>query len=337
MTQQSDTSLSYFLREVQDNLTSSPLIPGDWMSEATHGSIVALHDQVQDVWMAQRKGLRARFHAGVVVGHAGPANQILKAVLSLNEFIVQTVNRSLVRPYADVTDAVREELGMWIVPATRGSVVLELVCPPAGSADLDAAHGGSPGQTVFPGADDLPTRADAAVDTVLDVLQKVVDGRSEGPGALEERLVEIGTAATSQLRKFVDRCLELGVDVDLDDRSGRHPVVLKVADSRYLRDTISSLGLDQTPIIVEGEWRTGSLERNIFDIRTADGTILSGSLPKALRVQSAACLRKFVQAEITEHHRGGAGESTTRRVLQKLYVLADSPPPGWGETSSPEV
>lgn len=334
----SDPALSRFLRDVEDNLAAAQLVPGDWMSEATISSIAAIHEQVQDAWMDQRKGLRARFHAGAVVGHAGPANQILKAVLSLNELIVQTVNRSLEKPYKEITDSVRQQLGMWVVPATRGSVVLELVCPPP-SASTDAdTHNAEPGQTTVAELIDVSTPADAAVDTVLTVLEAVVATRATGPALLEEKLIEIGAASTSQLKKFAERCVELGVDVDIDDRRGHDPVVLTAADSRYLRDTIKALGLDQASVIREGEWRTGSFERNLFDLKLEDGTVMSGTLPKSLRTQSASALGRFVQVEVMEYHHGGEGESSVRRVLQSVHVLAPSPPPGWGEavTQTPQ-
>lgn len=328
---QPNSDLSRFLRDVEDNLAATKVVPGDWMSEATYGSATALHEQAQDAWLTQRKGLRTRFHAGAVVGHAGPANQILKAVLSLNELIVQAVNRSLEKPFREVTDAVREELGMWVVPATRGSVVLELVCPPHAASQDAGTYNAEPGQKTVAELMDVETPASQAVDLVLSVLETVVATRGTSPDGLEEKLVEIGSAATSQLKKFAERCIELGVDVDLDDRTGHAPVLLKKADSRYLRDTIKSLGLDQVSITKEGEWRTGSWERNVFDLKLEDGTIMSGTLPKSLRAQSASALGRFVQAEVIEYYRGGAGETTPRRVLQNIFILAEYPPQGWGE------
>lgn len=161
------------------------------------------------------------------------------------------------------------------------------------------------------------TPADAAVDTVLAVLYTVVATRATGP-ALLEKLIELGAASTSQLEKFSERCVELGVDVDIDDRRGHAPVVLTTADSRYLRDTIRAPGLDQVPIAREGERRTGSFERNLFDLKLEDGTVMSGTLPKSLRAQSALAHGRFVQVEWMEYHHGGAGESSVRRVLQSV-------------------
>lgn len=329
----SDPALSRFLRDVEDNLADARLVPGDWMSESTISSVASIHEQVQDAWIAQRKGLRTRFHSGAVVGHAGPANQILKAVLSLNELIVHTVNRSLEKPYKEITDAVREQLGMWVVPATRGSVVLELVCPPPAASTDAQTHNAAPGQITFAELIDVPTPTDTAVDTVLAVLDVVVATRASGPAPLEEKLIEIGAASTTQLKKFAERCVELDVDVEVDDRQGKAAVALTAADSRYLRDTIRALGLDQVAITREGEWRTGSFERNLFDLKLEDGTLMSGTLPKSLRGQSASALGRFVQVEVIEYLRGGDGSSSVRRVLQSVHVLAPNPPLGWGETA----
>ncbi|RZU61772.1 hypothetical protein [Zhihengliuella halotolerans] len=323
------TGLAGFLRDVEDVLEQyRPSADDDWMTQANRTSLEALRDEVQGATLEVQKGFRAHFEHGAIQGHAGPANQILKAMVALNDAVVALVNRNLAEPYKTITDNIREKLGLWVVPATAGSVVMELVCPPATAVEeREPSHRPIDGQTAHPIIDDqTPAPTASTIDEVLSVLRATVDHEPGDDLELENALVDIGYQATAAMRRFAERCIELGATIEISDRTPTStPVTVRTQDAQYLKSTIKTLGLEEEPLIVEGEWVTGSDVRDVFDLRKADGTYIKGRLPKQLIMDSAAAYKKFVQAEIQIIHRGGV-QGQQQHVLQKITVLADTVP-----------
>lgn len=276
-----------------------------------------------DIWSVGRKGIRARLHGGAIHGHAGPAHQVFRSVLALNDAVVMLVNRQLDRPYAAITDSVKEKLGLWGLAPQPGSLVIELVSPPSEFSEQRRATAG-PDDRPFPGLEPITTPAEHSIDEVFSVLYAVQEFRQH-PMDLEERLVEFGTDAARHLDRFAQRCAELKVTVDLDDRT-RDGASLSFGpgDAKYLHNTIKTLRLDEDLKIKEGMWRTASLERRIFDlvVETQGGASerISGIVPKSLMASSADAFNKFVQVEFREYRRGG-DDGSLRRVLEKITVL----------------
>lgn len=279
-----------------------------------------------NAWMIGRKGIRARLHGGAIRGHAGPANHIFRSVLALNDTVVTLVNRQLERPYVAVTDVIKERLGLWTLAPQPGSVVLELVAPPAEFGERHRRQAGEH-DVPFPAMSQMPTPAEHSIDEIFDVLDATLRFREE-PVGLEDRLVELGTDAARSLDRFAQRCTELKMTVDLDDRTeaGRS-VVFKPDDANFLHRTIKTLRLDEDLKIREGTWRTASLERRIFDlvieVEGAPPERISGIVPKSLMAASADAFNKYVQIEYKEYTRG-SDDANVRRVLEKISVLRSS-------------
>lgn len=322
-----DTGLSAFLRDVENLLYEyEGNSSDDWMTRSNRESMAGLQTNLESAWLESRKGIRARFHQGAIQGHAGPANQLLKAVLALNETVVALVNKTLDKPYTTIDDNVRGRLGLWAIPATKGSFIMELICPPTGDVEPRANAKPIDGQTTVPELDDMVIPGADAVDQVMGVLHELLDSSKGKVLQLEEKLIDLGAHATTQLGKFADRCSELGVSVDVDDRTQQNkPLVIRPQDARLLKGTIRTLGLEEEPLVIEGEWLTSSKIRGVFDIRDKDGIVRNGTVPKTLMTDSVAALEKYVQAQIRVIHKGGP-DGQARMVLEKVTVLADSVP-----------
>ncbi|GAA3316101.1 hypothetical protein [Arthrobacter ramosus] len=281
-----------------------------------------------DLWALGKKGIRAKLYGGAIRGHAGPAHPVYRSILALNDAVVTLVNRQLEKPYMAITDSVRERLGLWGLAPQPGSVILELVAPPADFGEARRPHAGL-SDSPFPGLEHLETPAERSIDELFSVLTAVKEFRDQ-PLQLEDKLVELGADATKSLDRFAQRCSEIGVTVDLDDRTPRGAaLVFKPDDAKYLHRTIKTLRLDEDLKIVEGMWRTASLERRIFDliVEHQDGPNerLSGIVPKTLMSASADAFNKYVEVEFREYRRGGE-EGSLRRVLEKITILRPGAP-----------
>lgn len=323
--------LAGFIREIEDVLAQHPSQPDDdWMTLSAREGLLSQREDAMRYLMESRMGVRARFHEGAIVGHAGPANQILKAMLALNDAVVALVNNSLTKPYKEITDEVRERLGMWVVPATAGSVVMELVCPPATDIEERAKDRPMTGQMEHPIISSVRTPAEEAVNRVMSALRCTIESSTGAALRLEDELIGLGTPVVNALARFADRCSELGAAIDITDRMPEaRPIVIRTADARFLRNTIRTLGLEEEPpLIVEGQWMTGSGVRTVFDLKIQDGTIIKGRVPKTILQESMRAVGKYVQAEIHVRHRGGEG-GTTSHTLRKLTVMMDHMPAGF--------
>jgi hypothetical protein len=170
----------------------------------------------------------------------------------------------------------------------------------------------------------MSTPSEHSIDEIFSVLTAVQEFRDH-PLELEDRLVELGADAARNLDRFAQRCSELDVTVDLDDRTeSGSSLIFRPDDAKYLHRTIRTLRLDEDLKILEGMWRTASLERRIFDlvIEGAGGAPerISGIVPKGLMAASAEAFNQYVQVEFREYRRGG-NEGKLRRVLEKISIL----------------
>ncbi|MFF2348078.1 hypothetical protein [Pseudarthrobacter sp. NPDC058119] len=301
--------------------------PTDWMTSANAASFQALRGEVRNAWMGSRKGIRAKFFAGDVVGHAGPAYAILRAGMALNEAVISVSNRMLEIPFRRIDDSVRDRLGMWLVPLAPGSIVLDLVCPPALSQEEDEAIDGRPGQTSFVELADAGLLGPRAIDEVFDVLHALVRAEWGNTQQLEGELRRVGVQATRQLDKFAARCVEMGSSVQLDDRlGGDRRAVLTTEDSKLLRRTVRSLELDTEEVVYRGTWLTASFKRHVFDLVTTSGDSIFGSVPREMAAISKEALQKFVEITVKETAREGFEETSVKRVLSNLVILDDDQP-----------
>lgn len=317
------------LRHEYDHLPASE--PGDWIGQSVSDSLSSLLDHATDEWLLERKGLRVHFERGAIKGHTGPAHSILKALSALNDAVVHLVNESLEKPYAQITDSVRERLGMLLIPATAGSVVMELVCRPTGDVPGRPAEVRSTvdGQTVHPMTDSLQSPAEVAVDRIMDVVAKSVNTPLDASRVLEEALLELPRNSVQALNRFVTQCDEMGSTVEISDRQSENPPVTFIpADARHLKRVIKYLGLDEYDDIFDGEWLTYSDVRTYFDIRIQDGTVVSGRVPASLISESFAALKKFVRVTLQGTQKGG-DDAPVRYVLKEIRVLADHVPDGF--------
>ncbi|WP_186760247.1 hypothetical protein [Arthrobacter alpinus] len=327
MIEEPTPGLTGFMRDIDDVLAKHSKHPDDdWMTQSARGGLEALREQVEDAWIDNRKGLRARFHRGAIVGHTGPANQVLKAMLALNDTVVALVNQSLEKPYKELTDPIKEKLGLWVIPATAGSVVMEMVCPPASELRPRSSKKEISGQTVNPILDTVQVPAERAIDQVLDTLSSLLESSTGNALKVEDHLLKLGGPANAALGRFADRCIELGADVDISDRTdGESPVVLRPIDVRLLRNTITALGLEEEFLTVEGEWLTASDVRMVFDIRTKEYGVLSGAIPRSLAFDSMTALKKFVQVELVVRHKNG-DSFAPRYHLKSIHILGSMDP-----------
>lgn len=311
--------LAEVLRQIESGLSAPTSRPEDWGHRANRYAMESLRDHVRDEWAEERKGLRARFHEGKVVGHTGPAHALLKAALALNEAAVHAVNHMLARPYQAVDDRVRDRLGLWLRPVAEGSVIVDLVCPPPAGHE----HHGTPGpQTLGVVVEEAGSLQPAAVDQILGALDQSKRVTAAGSGALEDSLRTMGVHATRQLGKFAACVVAMRTAVDLDDRlpSARR-LEWSVLDAQALRDTIKALDLDVDVQTYVGEWVSHSDVRRFFDLRREDGTMVSGTVPKDMADRSFQAVRKTVEIVVEEKVRDGFDDATVQYRLKELRVL----------------
>lgn len=318
--------LAAFLRRVEESLVAAPAPePDDWATAVNRAALASLRDDVRDAWVTSRKGLRARFHAGEIVGHAGPAHTVLRAAVALNEAVVHAANKRLTKPFSRVDDRARDRLGMWLIPASEGSLVVELVCQPPGSHDSDRLAETGEGQPPFEGYEEVGSVQPAVVDDVVRVLRetKGVHGEVPDTRGLEAALHEIGVHATRQLGRFAARCVDMSASVDVDDRTETGSAVAwTTADAQTLRKTIRDLDLDVEERTYVGVWRTVSGKRTVFDLETEEGYV-SGSIPARMYPESKAALDKTVTIVVRESARDGFDDASIKRELISIAVLPE--------------
>lgn len=318
--------LALFLREVEGSLVAAHTPdPNDWAALVNRAALASLRDEVRDAWVASRKGLRARFHAGEIVGHTGPAHTVLRAAVALNEAVVHAANQRLAKPFARIDDRARDRLGMWLVPATQGSLIVELVCQPPGQHDSNRPTDGGEGQYAFDGFEDIGSVQPAVVDSVVKVLSatREVEGVVPDTRGLEEALHAIGVQATRQLGRFAARCVEMSASVDIDDRTETGMAVAwTTADAQTLRKTIRDLDLDVEERPYTGVWRTASGKRTVFDLETEEGYV-SGTIPIGMYPESKAALDRTVSILVRESMRDGFDDATIKRELISIAVLPE--------------
>lgn len=321
--------LASFLREVEASLVATPVPdPSDWATAVNRGALASLREEVRDAWVASRKGIRARFHAGAIVGHTGPAHTVLRAVTALNEAAVHAANQQLVKPFARVDDRVRDRLGMWLVPSGAGSLVMELVCQPPGQHDPNRPNNEGEGQYAFDGFEDVGSVQPAVVDSIVRVLSATQEVQLGDLGTrdLEDALHAIGVQATRQLGRFASRCVEMSASVDVDDRTeGSVTVAWTTADAQTLRRAIQDLELDVEERLYTGIWRTASGKRTVFDLETEEGYV-SGTIPIQMYPESKAALDKRVEIVVRESMRDGFDDATIRRNLISIRMLHEPKP-----------
>lgn len=281
-----------------------------------------------DTWAIGRKGIRARLHGGVIRGHAGPAQPVFRAILDLNEAVVARANRRLPKPHVQVTDSLREKLGLWGMAPQPGSVIIELVAPPAEFSEQQRPVSGQ-ADAPFPRLGELQTPTESSIDDVFSALGAVLEFR-ETPLELEDRLIGLGSDAIRHLSHFAQRCEELAAIIDLDNRVDPSAAVkFTPSDAAYLRATIRTLHLDEQDIILEGMWRTASHVRGVFDLEVTldDGSIdrISGVVPKHLISDSATAFNKYVQIQFRETRKGTEGERI-HRTLERVSILGEVEP-----------
>lgn len=322
--------LASFMREVEASLVAAPAPdPSDWATAVNRAALASLREEVRDAWVASRKGLRSRFHAGAIVGHTGPAHTVLRAVTALNEAAVHAANHQLIKPFSRVDDHVRDRLGMWLVPAGPGSLVIELVCQPPGQRDPNQPTEEGEGQYSFEGFEDVGSVQPVVVDSIMKVLAATQRVQVDGVGIqdLEEALHAIGVQATRQLGRFAARCVEMSASVEVDDRTDSGTAVAwTTADAQALRRTIHDLDLDVEERPYTGFWRTASGKRTVFDLETEEGYI-SGTIPIAMYPESKAALDKRVQIRVRESMRDGFDDATIKRELISITILPEAETP----------
>ncbi|MFC0248442.1 hypothetical protein ACFFIO_08000 [Citricoccus parietis] len=316
-----------FVRDLRHSYDQLPETD-DWLTESLRGSMSSLLDHATDEWLVERKGLRVHFEHGAIKGHTGPASAILKGLTALNDAVVHLVNSSLEKPYKDITDPIRERFGMLLIPASAGSVVVELVCQPSGDIDQRPHRQGKviEGQSVHPIVDEVQSPAETAVDRILDVVSKAVNIPIEHQRELEEALLALPRNSVSAINRFVSQCDELQATVEVSDRTPQTPpVTVLPTDARHLKHVIKYLGLDEQEADFDGEWLTYSDVRTNFDLRLKDGTLISGRVPKNLLDDSYAALKKYVRVTLDARQKGGE-DGPTRYTLKSISVLANAIP-----------
>jgi hypothetical protein len=319
------SELGRLLRSIEDDIAAMPE-PVDWMTTANAASLQALRGEVRNAWVESRKGLRARFFAGDVIGHVGPAYAVLRAATALNEAVVSISNRMLDKPFKRIDDSVRDRFGMWLAPVAPGSIAVDLVCQPSVGTEVEAVDGG-PGQTTFVELADAGSVGPRAVDDILDVFTALARAEWGNTGGLEGELRRVGVQATRQLDKFAARCVDMGSSVEIDDRvGGGHAVTLTTEDTKLLRRTVRSMELDSEEVTYRGMWLTASFKRHVFDLVTTSGDSIFGSVPRGMEAASKDALEKYVEATVKETVREGFEESSVRRVLTNLVILSDEEP-----------
>lgn len=312
------------LRDLDVALNSGAEEPTSWGAKANRQSLESLSGRATMAALEHQRRVEARFHRGSVLGNAGPAHQLLRFVLQVNEAVVSTANRLLVKPYAHITDDIRDRLGLLVLPAVAGSFSIELASPPlADKRDRDASTEHEDSQ--LPGLPAYETVTAQALQLVMDVLETATVSDDSGD-LLEQKLRHLGQAGVRHVSRMAAKCEAGDFTVDLTVRSDatRQPemqIHFKPRDAAWLRSVIKNRDLDVSIRSVEGVLSTASSVRNVFDIVKDDGSRVSGLIHEEARADVVDYFNQRVVAEVEERlDPADPGAETVARRLVRVRL-----------------
>lgn len=318
----SENPLRDLLRQIDADLAAAGVADDwSWATRANVSSLSQLQREVTGALLGHQARLRARFHKGTVIGNAGPAHAILRVASELNEAVVSAANRLLSRPYLNITDDLRGRLGLWLLPVSPGSVVLEMACP-AADDDRRRQHRLEDDQEpTIPGTEDVASVTTAGLAHVMEALESVTRADVEAV-EVELALRKLGTHGIRHLARLASRT-EAG-DFNIDFSTVHEARTLNAftfapRDAAFLKSIIRNRDLDVQLRRVVGWLSTASSVRNVFDVVTDAGERISGTVATGVREQVVVLFNTRVRAAIEE--RIDPSDPSGDRVSQQLVSV----------------
>jgi len=299
----------------------------DWASVVNRRNLEDARAKTTMAMLSEQRRLRLALARGSVVGNAAPVHLALRFVHEINESVVEVANRYLVKPYKNITDDVRERLGLLALPPVPGSFSIELAVPPITDRRL-GARAGDPGDS----AEELPFgTADSVTAKALDAVVEAIRSasvRDSNAEDVERAVFSLGVAGARHLSRMAARC-ERGnftVEFAISDADGFHRAFeFLPAHAAWLRSVIRNRALDASEHHVTGVLSTASTVRNLFDIVTDDGARVSGRVDDEIRPAVSNLYNKRVRATFREEldPSDASGESLAR-VLVSIEPAPES-------------